>query len=69
MMNTLQIRGMTCGHCVRTVTKALQGVAGVENVSVDLGAGQARVGGAADPAALVRAIENEGYDVKLLELQ
>lgn len=68
-MNTLQIRGMTCGHCVRAVTKALQGVAGVENVSVDLGAGQARVSGAADAAALVRAIENEGYDVKLLELQ
>jgi copper chaperone len=69
MTNTLQIRGMTCGHCVRAVTKALQGVAGVEDVSVDLGAGQARVGGAADPAALVRAIENEGYDVKLLEMQ
>ncbi|HSA69454.1 MAG TPA: cation transporter [Burkholderiales bacterium] len=69
MMNTLQIRGMTCGHCVRAVTKALQGVAGVEDVSVDLGAGQARVGGAADAAALVRAIENEGYDVKLLEMQ
>lgn len=66
MTKTLQIKGMTCDHCVRAVTKALQGVAGVEKVSVDLGAGSARVDGAADPASLVRAVEKQGYEVKLL---
>jgi len=69
MTNTLQIGGMTCDHCVRAVTKALQGVAGVDNVSVDLGAGRARVDGPADPASLVRAVEKQGYEVKLLAAQ
>jgi len=69
MTNTLQIGGMTCNHCVRAVTKALQGVAGVDNVSVDLGAGRARVDGPADPASLVRAVEKQGYEVKLLAAQ
>jgi copper chaperone len=66
-MTTLQIGGMTCQHCIRAVTQALQGVPGVERVSVDLGAGRARVEGPADSASLLRAVENEGYDAKLLE--
>lgn len=69
MTNTLQISGMTCHHCVRSVTKALQGVAGVDNVSVDLGAGRAQVDGPADPESLLRAVESEGYQAKLLEAQ
>ena len=32
----LNIEGMTCGHCVTTVTKALQWVTGVKEVKVDL---------------------------------
>ena len=68
-MTTLQISGMTCQHCVRSVTKALQGVAGVDNVSVDLGAGSARVEGPADPASLLQAVESEGYEAKLMEAQ
>lgn len=66
MTKTLQIKGMTCDHCVHAVTRALKGVAGVEKVSVDLGAGRAQVDGAADPASLVRAVEKQGYEVKLL---
>ncbi|HSA88751.1 MAG TPA: heavy metal-associated domain-containing protein [Burkholderiales bacterium] len=69
MTNTLQISGMTCQHCVRSVTKALQGVAGVDNVSVDLGAGRAQVEGPADSALLLQAVESEGYEAKLLEAQ
>jgi copper chaperone CopZ len=68
-MTTLQIGGMTCQHCVGAVTKALQGVAGVDNVSVDLGAGRARIEGPADPASLLRAVESEGYDAKLVGVQ
>ena len=69
MTNTLQIRGMTCQHCVHAVTKALQAVPGVDNVSVDLGAARAWVEGAADPASLVQAVEKQGYDAKVLEAQ
>lgn len=66
MTRTLQIKGMTCEHCVRAVTKALQGVAGVDNVSVDLGAGRARVDGPADPASLVNAVEKQGYEASVV---
>jgi copper chaperone len=66
MTKTLQIKGMTCEHCVRAVTKALQGVAGVANVSVDLSAGRAQVDGPADPGSLVQAIEKQGYEARVV---
>jgi copper chaperone len=66
-MTTLSVVGMTCNHCVHSVTKALQAVAGVQNVSVNLQDGRARVEGKADPQALVRAVEEEGYKAKVLE--
>ena len=60
-MNTLHITGMTCGHCVKHVEQALRQVPGVTAVAVDLASGTARVEGAADPAALVAAVEAEDY--------
>ena len=33
---TLKLEGMTCGHCVASVTKELQKIDGVSDVSVDL---------------------------------
>ena len=35
-MATINIKGMSCGHCVGAVTKALAGVAGISNVNVNL---------------------------------
>lgn len=36
-MNTIvNISGMTCGHCVASVTEELKEIDGVENVEVDL---------------------------------
>jgi len=32
----INIEGMTCGHCVESVTKALEGLSGVSSVLVDL---------------------------------
>lgn len=69
MMITLQVGGMTCEHCVRAVTKALEAVAGVEIAEVNLAGGRARVDGEADPQALLRAVEKEGYEAKLVEPQ
>ncbi len=68
-MITLNVDGMTCQHCVHAVTKALQHVAGVETVSVSLEEHRARIDGSADPQALLRAVEEEGYKAKLLEPQ
>lgn len=65
-MNTvvLSIEGMTCGHCTAAVSRALQGLDGVERVSVELASGRAEVTfepGKLDLAALVAAVEEEGY--------
>jgi len=57
----LKIEGMTCSHCSAAVTKALQGVAGVQRASVDLAHGTAVVEGSADLESLVAAVVEEGY--------
>ena len=67
MAITLSVTGMTCDHCVRSVTKALQAVAGVEKVSVSLDTGRARVDGKASPGALIQAIEKEGYKAQVAD--
>jgi len=59
----LKITGMTCDHCVRSVTNALQDVPGVVAATVNLGAGLAVVeGDHLDPAALIAAVQEEGYE-------
>jgi copper chaperone len=59
----LTITGMTCDHCVNAVTGALQGVPGVTEARVSLDEKLAVVtGDAVDPAALVAAVEEEGYE-------
>lgn len=65
-MTNLKITGMTCGHCVRSVTGALKGVPGVKAAEVDLRSGAAKVEGEADPAALVAAVEDEGYKAEVM---
>jgi copper chaperone len=36
---TVNVSGMTCGHCVSSVSEELESLAGVEAVDVDLNAG------------------------------
>ncbi|MDY0329276.1 MAG: cation transporter [Thiomonas sp.] len=68
-MNTiqLQITGMSCGHCVAAVTKALKAVPGTQDAQVDLNSGRATVQGSAAPEALVKAVIEEGYGAALKE--
>jgi copper chaperone len=40
-METLQIKGMSCQHCVGSVQKTLEAIAGLSEVSVNLDAGEA----------------------------
>jgi copper chaperone len=63
----LNVQKMTCGHCVRAVTQAVQGVAPGAQVDVDLAQQTVRVQGATDVAAVTKAIEDEGYTVLLTE--
>ncbi len=32
----IEVEGMTCGHCVETVTQAVQSLQGIQKVTVDL---------------------------------
>jgi copper chaperone CopZ len=63
METQLKVEGMTCGMCVQHVTQALQGVAGVQSAQVDLAGGAATVqhDESTNPAALVEAVAEEGY--------
>jgi copper chaperone CopZ len=36
---TVNVSGMTCGHCVSAVSEELESLAGVEEIAVDLNAG------------------------------
>jgi len=59
-----QVQGMTCGHCERAVTQAVQGVDPDATVRIDRATGQVHVAhSSADRAALAAAIAEEGYAV------
>ena len=62
-MTTVKIKGMSCQHCVASTTKALEGVAGVSNVQVDLDKGEARYEGNVDSKTIKEAIEKIGFEV------
>ena len=58
----LNITGMTCDHCVRAITNAVQDVAGVAEAVVSLESNSAVVKGEAiDIKKILEAIEEEGY--------
>lgn len=59
---TLNITGMTCGHCVAAVTKALQAVPGVTAANVNLEKKQAVIEGTSEVAPLITAIVDAGYE-------
>ncbi len=40
-MRTVKIKGMSCQHCVKAVTKALGEIEGVSDIRVDLASGEA----------------------------
>lgn len=63
----LEVQGMTCGSCVKHVTKALQSVPGVSRVEVDLANGRARVEGDLSFGAqpLIAALASEDYPAQL----
>jgi copper chaperone len=63
--NTYTVQGMTCGHCVNSVTEEVGAVAGVQQVDVDLPTGRLTVTSDADvPETDIRAaVEEAGYQL------
>jgi copper ion binding protein len=65
IQQTYTVTGMTCGHCVASVTEEVQEVPGVEDVAVALETGQVTVTSAEplDESAIRTAVEEAGYQL------
>lgn len=63
----LRISGMTCEGCVRAVRRVLGKVEGVDDVTVDLARGEARVRGIAPEDQLIGAVVKAGYAAAMRE--
>ena len=61
--STWTVTGMTCGHCVASVTEELLEVDGIETVEVDLSTGAVTVtsAGPVDRAEVAAAVDEAGY--------
>jgi copper chaperone len=62
-MTSYTVTGMTCGHCVASVTEEVSAVAGVGEVTVDLETGALTVTGDATTDAIKAAVEEAGYQL------
>jgi copper ion binding protein len=62
---TYTVSGMTCAHCVNSVSTEVGGLAGVSDVRVDLASGQVTVTSEEplDIEAVRGAVEEAGYDL------
>ncbi|MFC4950985.1 heavy-metal-associated domain-containing protein [Pseudonocardia sp. GCM10023141] len=62
---TYTVTGMTCGHCVASVTEEISELAGVTEVAVDLPTGAVTVTSSdpLDDADLRAAVEEAGYQL------
>ena len=64
---TFGIDGMSCNGCVKTVTQALQSIAGVESAQVSLADARATVrfdDTRTQPDALHQAVQDAGFEVR-----
>ncbi|MGW0809159.1 heavy-metal-associated domain-containing protein [Nonomuraea sp. NPDC002799] len=64
-VTTYQVEGMTCGHCVSSVTEEVSRVAGVSGVEVDLASGAVTVTSQApiDRELVDAAVVEAGYEL------
>lgn len=63
--STYTVTGMTCGHCVASVTEEIQEIPGVESVDVVLDTGVVTVTSAqpVDDADVQAAVHEAGYQL------
>jgi copper chaperone len=64
-MPEIQVKGMSCGHCVAAMTKAMNSLAGVSNVKVDLDSGRVSYDSAAPVPRedLDRVVKAAGFEL------
>lgn len=61
------VRPMTCGRCVRTITQAIQAIDPRAEVNVDLDQGTVAISGLLAAGQAVEAIEAAGYHAEPVE--
>lgn len=67
MKTEMNVKGMTCNHCVMAVKGALKGLDGVSEVEVSLETGKVLVHHDENPDRMGEfksAVEGQGYDVE-----
>ena len=62
---TYVVKGMTCGHCVNSVSEELNKINGVSSVQVDLPSGKVDITSEAalEQSAVQAAIQEAGFEV------
>ena len=64
----LTVGGMTCNHCVNSVTNAISEVTNVENIDVNLASGTTKIiGNNIDINEVVKAITSSGYSTEIVK--
>lgn len=63
--STYTVKGMTCSHCVQSVTEEISALPGVADVQVDLSSGGVTVTSEAplEDAAVRGAVDEAGYEL------
>jgi copper chaperone len=64
-MQVFNVQGMSCGHCVKAITNAVQAKDPAASVRVDLAAKEVGVESALSAEQVIEVISDEGYAVKL----
>jgi copper chaperone len=64
-MQVFNVQGMSCGHCVKTITQALQAKDPAASVRIDLAANEVGVESALTAEQVIAAITEEGYEAKV----
>jgi len=64
----VSVGGMTCNHCVNSVSNAISEVTNVEDVDVDLGSGETKINGNnINIDEVVKAITSSGYSAEVVK--
>lgn len=62
---SIKVAGMTCQHCVNSVTEEVSGLSGVISVNIDLASGNVEIESESNLATadLESAVQDAGYEV------
>jgi copper chaperone len=60
---TFTIQGMSCGGCVKSLTRVLESVPGIEPIKIDIGKAHLRLDEGVTSQIVKEAVERAGFEV------